>query len=102
MSRGLFKIPVDVIDLKAHCHGFAMAEGSVEPVPLLQVCLTNALLTLALHGGEWSVHGPVALHPAKEHRYPVDRRLGGPRRRIREVSSPVGNRRPVVQPIASL
>jgi hypothetical protein len=38
-----------------------------------------SLLMSALDGGEWSVsHPDSALPPAKNHRYPLDRRLGEP------------------------
>jgi hypothetical protein len=42
-----------------------------------------SFLTLVLVGGEWSVSQPGhALAPGKGHRYPVDRRLGGPQNRF--------------------
>jgi hypothetical protein len=54
-------------------------------------------LTSALAGGEWSDSRPCRFTPGgKSHRYPLDRRLGGPQnrseRREMEVVQPVASR----------
>jgi len=52
------------------------------------------------------IHAPAALAPGKEPPVPLDRRLGGPQSQSgcgeegREIPDPVGNRTPVIQPVA--
>jgi len=52
------------------------------------------------------LHAPAALTPGKRPRYPLDRRLGGPRGGLHAVATRkkslafAGNRTPVVQPVA--
>jgi hypothetical protein len=66
----------------------------------------HASLTSATDGGEWSASRPCRLHPRKEPRYPLDRRLGGPQSRYecgggeKKIPAPAGNQTPVVQPVA--
>jgi len=52
------------------------------------------------------LHGPAALSPEKERRYPLDRRLGGPQRRSgrgeeeKNSQLPLVTEDPIVQPVA--
>ena len=58
-------------------------------------------LTSALHVGGWSTPRPGRFTPRKETRYPLYRRLGGPKGRVRKIS-PLPRLDPqAVQPVAS-
>jgi hypothetical protein len=51
------------------------------------------------------LHAPATLHPGKESRYPLDRRLGGPQTRSWRYGEDknltrAGNQTPAVQPVA--
>lgn len=40
----------------------------------------HSFLTLAQDGGEWSTLRPARFNPYKQHRYTLNRRLGGPQK----------------------
>jgi len=61
-------------------------------------------MTTALEGDEWSAERPGRILPPGKTRYPLYRRLGGPRcwsGQVRKISPPPGFNTRTVQPVVS-
>jgi hypothetical protein len=77
-----------------------ISSGCTAALGLLYYSSTPSL-TLLLDGGGWSTSRPGRFTPGKETRYSLYRRLGGPQRRVRNISPLPGFNPRTVQPEAS-